>query len=44
MISETTNKDYFTLGRNYNQIIRDGSFATRKEFLENQLFNHHIVE
>jgi hypothetical protein len=37
-------RDYFTLGRNSSQIIRDGSFATRKEHLENSLFNHHIAE
>jgi hypothetical protein len=35
---------YHSLGRNPHQIIRDGSFATKKEFIHNELFHHHIVE
>jgi len=34
-MNEHMQREFLNLGRNREQIIRDGSFAARKEFIQN---------
>jgi hypothetical protein len=43
-MSEHVQREFLSLGRNREQVIRDGSFAARKEFIQNELAGRHFSE